>query len=375
MNKKILTAAIGAALAAGPMLAQADVKLYGKVHVSVDYIDAKDAGTVTNDLSRKATTVSSNASRWGIDVSEKLGGGMTAIAKLEQQINADGESASQDTRNRYVGMWGKFGQIIAGNMDTPFKDISRTVELFPEYIGDNRNIMSSGGTGANASRGWDLRPANSVRYDSPSLNGFVLTYHYSADAAANTAKEDNSNRLWSLGAKYAKGPLYVAYSRESHRYSTLDTQTSGGQNSETGDRIGASYNFGAFKVVGVWQSLKDLGGTDSGTTSVKRKSWTLGGAYTAGNNVFKMQYAKADDLSNNSAGASQPETGAKMWALGWDHLFSKTTKMYVAYAKTDNGTSSTFTVNGPSAGVHTDVISPVSGGDPSAWSVGMIVDF
>ena len=29
------------------MLAQADVKLYGKVHVSVDYLDAKDAGTLT----------------------------------------------------------------------------------------------------------------------------------------------------------------------------------------------------------------------------------------------------------------------------------------------------------------------------------------
>ena len=134
MNKKLLTAAIGAALAAGPMLAQADVKVYGKVHMSVDYLDAKDAttsGGAAGDLGRKTTTVSSNASRWGLDISEKLGGGMTAIAKLEQQINADGESNSQDTRNRYVGMKGKFGTVLAGIHDTPFKDISRTVELFP----------------------------------------------------------------------------------------------------------------------------------------------------------------------------------------------------------------------------------------------------
>ena len=144
-----------------------------------------------------------------------------------------------------------------------------------------------------------------------------------------------------------------------------------------GDRIGASYNFGAFKLVGVYQSLSDLGGTDTGAgdKSVKRKSWTLGGAYTAGNNVFKLQYAKADDLSNNSVGASAPETGAKMWALGWDHLFSKTTKMYVAYAKTDNSTSAAFSVNGPSGGAHSDFVAPATGADPSAWSVGMIVDF
>ena len=44
MNKKLLTAAIGAALAAGPMLAQADVKLYGKVHMSVDWVNPGDMG-------------------------------------------------------------------------------------------------------------------------------------------------------------------------------------------------------------------------------------------------------------------------------------------------------------------------------------------
>ena len=102
----------------------------------------------------------------------------------------------------------------------------------------------------------------------------------------------------------------------------------------------------------------------------------LGGAYTAGNNVFKLQYAKADARSNTTTGASAADTGAKMWAIGWDHLFSKTTKVYVAYAKTDNDTSANFTVNGPSAGAHKDdLVTPHAGGDPSAWSIGMIVDF
>src|SRR3989338_7163434 len=107
MNKKLLTVAIGAALAAGPMLAQADVKLYGKVHMSVDWVNPGDKGAGNDASSRKHTAVSSNASRWGIDVSEKLGGGMTAIAKLEQDIQADGDNNSQNTRNRYVGMKGK----------------------------------------------------------------------------------------------------------------------------------------------------------------------------------------------------------------------------------------------------------------------------
>ena len=376
MNKKLLTAAIGAALIAGPMWAQADVKLYGRVHVSVDYLDAR---ANTQPHSNKATTVSSNASRWGLDISEKLGGGLTAIAKLEQQVNADGDSNSQDARNRYVGLSGKWGTILAGTHDTPFKDVSRAVELFPEQIGDLRNIVNAGGNfgGAFASRGWDLRPPNSILYRSPSLNGFVAEYQYSADIIAATGTEDNRRRADSLGLKYAKGPLYVAYARESHRLPL----THGGDPTETGDRLGASYNFGAFKVMALWQSLKNMGGTEPGNmSSVNRKSWTLGGAFTAGNNVFKAQYAKADDVSNSLSGASGADTGAKMWAIGWDHLFSKTVKAYVAYAKTDNASLQNLGVNGTGPGstvvdVRSDSVAPGAGGDPSAWSVGMIVDF
>ena len=151
--------------------------------------------------------------------------------------------------------------------------------------------------------------------------------------------------------------------------------TDGGNPTEKGYRLGGSYNFGAFKAVAMYQDLKDLGGVTSGGTTIKRKAWVLGGAYTAGNNVFKLQYAKSDARSNTTTGASATDTGAKMWAIGWDHLFSKTTKAYIAYAKTDNQTSANFTVNGPSAGAHSDSITPVAGGSPSAWSVGMIVDF
>ena len=135
-----------------------------------------------------------------------------------------------------------------------------------------------------------------------------------------------------------------------------------GNPTEKGWRLGGSYNFGAFKAVAMYQDLKDLGGVTSGGTTIKRKAWVLGGAYTAGNNVFKLQYAKADARSNTTTGASATvDTGAKMWALGWDHLFSKTTKAYIAYAKTDNQTSANFTVNGPSAGAHGDVITPERG--------------
>lgn len=389
MNKKLLTLAVSAALVSGPMLAgvaKADVKIYGKVHVSVDYIDPKGPGDATttagtSSTSRRSTHVSSNASRWGLDISEKLGGGMTAIAKLEQALYADGEDNTQTSHARYVGLSSKFGTLSAGIHESSFKLVGRTVELFPEYIGDARNITVMGALAAaqpayntdnNGSTGWEQRPANSIQYATPVLNGFKVIYLYSADAVAAATAEDNRRRLDDIAVTYTKGPLYVGLSRQTHRFNTV---TDGGNPTEKGTRLGASYNFGTFKVVALYQDLKDLGGTASGASAVNRKAWGLGGAYTAGNNVFKVQYYKAGKLSNFSAGTSGDNTGATMWALGWDHLFSKTTKAYVAYAKTDNESNARMLVDGPALNARSDFTTPAAGGDPSAWSVGMIVDF
>ena len=390
MNKKLLTAAIGAALAAGPMLAQADVKLYGKMHVSVDYVDGQGAGNTAalSSNARKQTHVSSNASRWGIDVSEKLGGGLTAIGKLETEIDATNDGTNDfASRNRYVGLSGKFGTIIGGVMDTPFKDTGRAVEFFPEYVGDARNLTRhnfavtnpSGITVAGTSVGWDERPRNSIRYTTPSFNGFAASYLYSAAAAGVNSIEDNRTKMTSLGLSYLKGPLFVGLAHENHQTpNAAPTSTGESATSEKGTRLAASYNFGAFKLGGMWQRLQDIGGVNSESAasvrpnSVKRTTWGLGGAYTAGNNVFKMQYYRAGNLSNDVSGGSLSDYGATMWALGWDHLFSKTAKAYVAYAKTDNAPNAAFSVN---SGGHGDSITTLYGKDPSAWSVGMILDF
>lgn len=394
MNKKLLTAAIGAALAMGATVASADVKLYGKIHVSVDYLDTK-AADPNPTAGKKATSVTNNTSRWGIDVSEKLGGGLTAIGKLESQIDATGDNSADTAtpQNRFVGLSGGFGTILAGVHDTPFKEIMAATNLFTDQVGDSRNIIRQNGTGGSAginsagsaltsvlrqnSLDWDLRANNAIRYQTPDMAGFKVTYLWSADVTTSTTQEDNRRKASSLSVAYSGGPLYVAYAYEQHRMPVDALATSGlgdGQPNETGQRLGASYNFGAFKLIALYQTLSDLGGTRNGETKVKRSSWGLGAAYTAGNNVFKTQYYKANKFSNRYDGttAAADNTSANMWALGWDHLFSKTAKAYVAYAKTTNQTNAAMLVN---AGGHGDQVTPFADGDPSVWSVGMILDF
>src|SRR3990172_5578159 len=84
MNKKILFAAVGAALAVAPMIsAQAEVKVGGLAHVSLDSLDrgtASDTGSLF---------LSNNSSNINIGASEDLGGGMKAIAYWENIIVQD----------------------------------------------------------------------------------------------------------------------------------------------------------------------------------------------------------------------------------------------------------------------------------------------
>ncbi len=390
MNKKLLTAAIGAALAMGATAASADVKLYGKVHVSVDFVDAKGLGATNDASARKTTNVASNASRWGIKFDEKLGGNLKALGQIENEVDVTNDGgAAHTSRNRFVGVSGGFGTVTAGIMDTPFKEIGRAVELFPEYIGDARNLTRQrgapttavGGVAGATSLGWDERPGNAIMYRTPSFNGFQVSYLYSADAVASTTLEDNRRKLGSLGLSYSGGPLYVGLAYEQHQnpqnVGDATSGTAGSSETEKGTRLSASYNFGAFKLAAMWQDLKDIGGKASGDLhGIKRTTWGIGGAYTAGNNVFKAQYYKAGALNKASTtvDTSGDNTGAKMWVVGWDHLFSKTTKMYVAYAKTDNESNASFGVNDSNSG-HADGVTPYGGTDPSAWSIGMIMDF
>ena len=142
------------------------------------------------------------------------------------------------------------------------------------------------------------------------MNGFTIAYLYSSDSGAVSSYDDNRNKVSSLGLSYTGGPLYVAYAYETHRFNA--TINDSGDPTETGSRLGASYTIGAFKLAGQYQDLKNMGGKTATGTAVDRKTWSLAGAYNAGNNVFKAQYVNAGAISNFSSGTSGDNTGATM---------------------------------------------------------------
>ena len=75
MNKKFIVTAMGLVLAGGMGFANADVKLYGQLDVSIDATDV--------DGGEDDVNMGSNRSAIGVKGSEDLGNGMSAFFKVE----------------------------------------------------------------------------------------------------------------------------------------------------------------------------------------------------------------------------------------------------------------------------------------------------
>jgi predicted porin len=353
MNKKLLMAAIGAALAAGPMMAaQAAPTVYGHLHMSLDnYDNGKDAtgaGSTTRGL------LNSNSSRFGIKGNEDLGGGLMAIYQMESgAFNADDGSGGLGgtLRNTYVGFAGSsWGSVKFGRHDAPVKDLNRKIDLFNEEIGDNRTTIGNHG-------GFDNRVSNMVRYDSPSLSGVMFALQYGTPEVSTAARYVSGN------VTFSQGPLYAGLGYETHNFGNST------QKEEKDLRLVGKYTMGDLILGLVYDSMSNISGTDGNDG----KAWAIDGGYKIANNLLKLQYAKADKTDKSTT-----ENGGKMWAIGVDHSLSKTVMVYVNYAKADNddGTGAFFPSSGPGGHGTTNVPSSVSNGaSPKAYTVGTIINF
>ena len=140
MKKTLCALAVGATLFTPALAMAADVKVYGRAHVSLDYLDdGKDYNEVG---------LSSNSSRLGFKAEQKLENGMTVFGQIEQEINFASGSANDDlefaTRDTFVGLKGDFGQARVGRFDSPFKAARGPVNFFGDQLGDIRNVTRAG---------------------------------------------------------------------------------------------------------------------------------------------------------------------------------------------------------------------------------------
>jgi predicted porin len=153
----IVLASRGAAWAA-----DTEIRVYGGVDVSVDYLDT---GLKT------LPAISSNNSYVGFGGSTTLGPDWSAVAQIEGQADVSATPSVRDTfgfRNSFVGFVSKsWGSIKAGKNDTPYKSSTAAFDPFANTIGDYNSIFSN--TGGDSRVEFEVRAPHAIWYESPSF--------------------------------------------------------------------------------------------------------------------------------------------------------------------------------------------------------------
>ncbi|HKK14535.1 MAG TPA: porin [Gammaproteobacteria bacterium] len=360
MNKKLLASAIGVALA-GAMAtgaANADVKIYGKIHSSYDFYSSSntsyacDTGTCTDS---SGSALSNNAWRIGFKGSEDIGGGNAFIWQVENSLNPNGSSGSWAGRNTFAGFRGGWGTFLAGRHDSPIKMADTHVMPWNDTVGDSRNLLGSSSSGG--SNLINQRFSRVLAYMTPSFNGFTGMAVWVGNNNASNPSNTKAGG-WDLAGNYKNGPInaWLAYEKQFSDVSNSDLKAW---------RLSGSYDFAPFKVGGIYEDLS----ADSGYgLRADRSAWGLFGKMGMGMNSFGLAYYKA-----NSSSVTGGNDGADQWVINATHKFSKTTNVYAQYAKLSNDNNASFHLGN---GGHGENIPGANAGDsPSAFSVGFIHHF
>lgn len=201
MNKyKIIPAAL--VLVAGAAHAQSSVTLYGLIDEGLTYtsnVGGKSLLALTGGELQQG-------SRWGLKGQEDLGSGLSAVFLLENGFNLSNGQATQSGqefgRQAYVGL---------SSSDAGKVTFGRQYDSVVDYIAPETAAGSWGGTlfahpYDNDNTSDSFRVNNSVKYTSVNYSGLQFGGLY---GFSNQAGGFADNRAWSIGAKYANGPLSI----------------------------------------------------------------------------------------------------------------------------------------------------------------------
>ena len=341
-----------------PPLARAqfvNVSLYGNLNMDVELVK----GGQGDGSNPSVVRVSSNSSRFGLRGHEYLGHGQVAIFQLESSVLGDTGGSALASRETWVGLQGDWGTMKLGNFLTPYDDIHTIFGNSPTLTTSILSTAALWAQGAlsKSEGGFDARLGNSIRYETPPLEGFSAALQFATrDTSGDPNGGDNGDRLSELrhanvisgGVFYNKGPfdLGIAYERN---YRIRPTGPSDDALSITG-----GYDFGTvasnvgLRIAGVYEHLR----YDTPTGSLTRDFYGLSGTVAVGDGNFYAFWGKAADgkgsaIDGTTIGAlvKGGDSSSQQWELSYSYNLSLRTMLYAGWVKIDNRPNAAYSFN------------------------------
>lgn len=411
----VATAAPAAAAADAPgqsplsvNIGGASVTLYGHADLSVEQ---------TSNGKENVSQVSSNLSYLGVRASSKELGtsGLKAIAQFETLVNVSGtptETGGLGSRNSFLGVQGKFGKLMLGKTDTPYKRSTGSMDPFSATVGDYNAIL--GNTGGDLRAEFDARLPHSIFYDSPKMNGFSVNalfspgqkydnlagsdkYAYAQgekvcsgatpgssgstlDSGSNSCNDGAFKNAGSLAVNYANGPLFATVSYERHDAVDRTGDTGGVTSNESAAKVGVTYNFGKNRLSAIYEKFYRAGGIDSTVNERARDGYFISDVQELGNGLDLMASWAHAGQTPGSPDFQTADDHANMYALGLKYHYDKQTSVYVVGALLNQGAGAHYALGAGGHGV--PIAAPrdadgntIGGQSIKALSVGMQYSF
>lgn len=377
MSKKLLAAAIAAALAPAAVMAEAsNVTIYGRIDYGFMSRGGDNGGTAP-----AATTAAGSGSqagrsgrlndfedgiaggnRIGFRGNEDLGNGLKAIFEIEFGFNGDTNGvAGTFNRHSWVGLEGAFGTVLGGRVDGARYSFVGQYDPFK-----NQTVGNAGSLfGVTSGLGQADRADNAIVYITPELAPglkFLAAYTTSllTEAGSGFGTNLRNNRfnattvgagadveagdtpLYAIAALYNNGPLSLTLDYENLTLKNgrlgLGPNTAGARGGSDIEFdlwvFGASYDFGVAKLHAYYENTK---GDDAAARTVSDGSgWLIGvSAPVTSAITLKASYVDARD-KRDIDGNGRDDSDCSKWAFGGEYAFSKRTMAYATYAKLNN---------------------------------------
>lgn len=368
MQKKLLGMAVAAALAVPTaVLAQSAVTISGTFKVGVDSYKIKEPGAGRAGLKTRETRLTDNSSQIHFNITEDLGGGLAAIAKLDQRFQPDGGgSADNASGNTWVGIRGAgFGTVTLGRHDLHYGKQPDDTSVKGALMASSISLMDFAAAGSVAIAG-ATRTHNVIRWDSPNWGGVNVTAAYSTNPTAASEADLGAGGLggnaWNLNPSFT-GPNFQVGLSVWNQKADAPSATNGKQKSNV---LYGFMRFGAIKAGAAFHQAEIESTAAGGGKVSDRDAFTIPVSWTAGRNTIAGHFTQARDDD-----AIAGDQKAKMYAVSYAYDFSKRTAISFTYAQIKNEAGAAYDLftNKTPAGFGSTNSAVAAGEDPQLLAV------
>ncbi|MBP6095271.1 MAG: porin [Methyloversatilis sp.] len=360
MSKKLLAAAIAAALVPTAVLAEAsNVTMYGRIDYGFMSRGGDNGGNAQAGQTGRQNGFEDGilgTNRIGFRGNEALGNGLKAIFEFEFGFAGDTGGAFSPTasnRHSWIGLEGAFGTVLGGRVDGARYSFVGQYDPFK-----NQTVANAGSLfGVTSGLGQADRADNAIVYISPEV---APGLKFLAAYTTNLLGEDGSNPLaaagiggngtdvdagdtplYALAALYNNGP--ISFTLDYENLQVKRSVANGGSDLEFDLWVvGASYDFGVAKLSAYYENVE---GDDTASKAISESDgWLVGLTVPVTPNfLLKASYVKANTDAINDA-------DCKKWGFGGEYSFSKRTTAYATVAKLSADSASTCAISKNASG-------------------------